>query len=449
MENLEQAVAYIANALWGDWLLYTLVGLGIYATFMTRGIQFTFLKLLPKGVLTSTGTKSKSDISSYQSLCTALSSCVGGGNIVGVATAIALGGPGAILWMWFSAFWGMATKFCEIVLGIMYRSYNDKGMPISGPMYYIQHGLGWSLLAQLMAILLFVQNGGGTIIQSNIIGQVVKEAFHVPYMLTAVVLAVIMIVVIRGELSRIVNISQTLVPIMATLYVLAGAIIVLIHVDQVPMMVANIWHSAFNVQAGIGGVAGYGIKEAMRYGLARGLYSNEAGEGSAAVLHGVAHVDHPVRQGFYGIIEVFIDTFVICSITGLTILITGVYSFHSNPATLTAAAFDSVFNGYRYVVYISLLLFCFTSIMSQWYFGNVSLTFLKWRRGNILYKAIFPVLIYIGTTSSVHFVWYVQDIALGLLIIPNIGALLFLIPRVKDSIRDFINTYYPVSKEIE
>lgn len=443
MEKIELFFKSFANFLWGDWLLVALLGLGVYYTVMTGGIQIRCVQLLRKGLFRFSrekgGVKDEKKCSSYQALCAAIASCVGSGNIVGVSTAILSGGPGALFWMWIAALLGMATKFGEIVMGMKYHGQDADGNIAGGPMYYIEHGMGWKWAGVFVAVLLFIQNSGGTLIQSNTIANVAGEAFHAPLLATGLIVAVVMSLIIRGGFKRLVQVAQRVVPVMASIYVIGGLIVLLMNAGQIPEMFASIFRGAFSIRAGTGALAGITIKEAMRFGVARGLYSNEAGEGSAAVLHSSAEVDHPVRQGLYGVIEVFVDTIIISSTTGFTVLITGANGFHENASTLAAAAFQSVLPGMQYVIYISLILFASTSLMSQWYFGHVSLTYLKMPVLATVYRFLFLVVIVLGSLGSIDLVWYIQDCALGLLILPNIVALLFLGPQVRNAVKEFMN----------
>lgn len=441
MDILEAFFGRAADLLWGDWLLFALVGLGIYYTVMTGFIQLRCLFLIPKGIFSSekkeTGEQGR--CSSYQALCTAIASCVGSGNIVGVSTAVLSGGPGALFWMWAAAFFGMATKFGEITLGVRYHGMDYQGNIAGGPMYYIANGLNWKKTGALVAALLFIQNCGATLIQSNTISQVALEAFHIPVLLAGILMAALMSLIISGGFRRLVQVAQNVAPFMAALYLLGGLVVIAANFSDIPVMFASIFKSAFSLQAGTGALAGITVREAMRYGVARGLYSNEAGEGTAAVLHSSAQVDHPARQGFYGIVEVFVDTILICSTTGFTVLITGAAEWNQNAATVAAEAFGSVLPGMEYVVYVSLLLFAGTSIMSQWYFGHISLTFLKRPGWTGIYRMVFPILIIVGSLSTIDLVWSVQDVALGLLIIPNIIALICMGPRVRTMVKEFLN----------
>lgn len=289
----------------------------------------------------------------------------------------------------------------------------------------------------LVAVLLFIQNAGATLIQSNTISGVAKEAFFLPHEATGVLLAVVMTFVISGGFQHLVYTAEKIVPIMAGMYVLCGLIVLVLRMPRLPAVLESIIQGAFTLKAGTGAAVGLTMKEAMRFGVARGLYSNEAGEGSAAVIHSSAQVDHPVRQGLYGIMEVFIDTMVICSTTGFAVLLTGVNQGHTNASTLAAAAFGSVLPGMDKVIYISLILFAGTSMMSQWYFGHVSLTYLGKPKLALLYRVLFPVMIIFGSLSTIDLVWFIQDCALGVLILPNIIALLLLGPEVRGLVKEF------------
>ena len=452
MNTIEAFFKTAADFLWKDWMLVMLLGLGVYYTFMTGFIQIRFfprvLKSFIKGLKKQNNTKTENGrFSSNQALFTAIASCVGSGNIVGVSTAILAGGPGALFWMWFAALLGMATKFAEITLGVRYHGRAENGEITGGPMYYISHGFRMQWVGVLVAILLFIQNAGATLIQSNTISSVVQEAFSLPPVATGLILAVLMSCVISGGFKRLVHTAEKIVPVMAVLYIFGGLLVILLNINALPGVVVSIFKGAFSVKAGVGAAAGLTIKQAMRYGVARGLYSNEAGEGSAAVLHASAQVDHPVRQGMYGIMEVFIDTILLCSTTGFTVLITGVNQTHTTASTLAAAAFGSTISGLQFVIYISLILFAGTSIMSQWYFGHVSLTYLKKPKGAVIYRFIFPILIMIGSLSTIDMVWSIQDCALGLLIIPNVIALVILGPEVRKLLKEFTDPKNEYLKE--
>lgn len=293
MENLELFLRQLASILWGNWLLFTLLAVGLLYSFATGFVQFKkFPYIINQTIINPMkqnfkGDKSSSEgsITSFQAMCTALASCVGSGNIIGVSTALASGGIGAIFWMWVAAFLGMATKFGEIILGILYREKNNKGEYIGGPMYYISKGLNLPILGSITAILMTVQIIGGNLIQSNTISSVMKNTFSVSPLITGILLVTIVFTIVYGGLKRLATVTQKIVPIMAIFYILFGLFLILVNIDKVPGVLEDIIKSAFTFEAGVGGMAGHTIKEAMRFGVARGLYSNEAGEGSAPVIH--------------------------------------------------------------------------------------------------------------------------------------------------------------------
>ena len=369
-------------------------------------------------------------ISSFQALCTAVASCVGSGNIVGVSTAVLAGGLGAIFWMWVAAFVGMATKYGEIILGLLYRVKDEDGHYTGGPMYYIRDGLHAPMLASLCAVFMVIQIIGGNFIQSNTIGSVMQNHFHVPELVTGILLVVLIFTVSAGGLQRLSHITQQLVPAMALLYVASGLLIILFNITRLPAVLSEIVTSAFGWRPMLGGATGSMII-AMQKGIARGLYSNEAGEGSAPVIHSAANVEHPVEQGITGVTEVFLDTFVICTISGLVLGVTDVLGSGLPGSILMIHAFSTVWEPLKYLVIISLLLFCTTTLMSQWYFGFVGLNYLFGRTIAQKFKYVFPLFCLIGAVTAIDIVWTIQDIALGLLTIPNLIALIVLSPQVK------------------
>lgn len=445
MEMMENFFDKLAGMLWGNWLLCVLLGVGILYTIITGFVQVKYFPTIIKiTIIEPLTNKSKekgkdvdSTITSFQALCTALASCVGSGNIVGVSTALVSGGLGAIFWMWVAAFFGMATKYGEILLGMVYREKNEKGEYLGGPMYYIEKGLKLPFLGTLAALFMTIQIIGGNFIQSNTISGVMNSYFNVPTIVTAVVLMFSIFMIVSGGLKRVATCAQKMVPIMAILYVMGGLVIILINIDILPSVFKEIFTSAFTLKAGIGGVAGFTIKEAMRFGVARGLYSNEAGEGSAPVIHAAANVKHPVEQAIFGVTEVFIDTFVICTITGLLLACTGVLSSGEPASLLAINAFATIHPLFKYVASISLILFSLSTLMSQWYFGYVGLSYVFGNNIADKFKFIFPIFTIFGALSSISLVWLIQDCALGLLVIPNLIALVVLCPQVRRYTKDY------------
>lgn len=438
MQRLSQLLDRINSIIWGNWLLIVLLGIGLLYTVLSRFVQIRRFPYIMRKTLLEPWKQKKaaaengddSSISSFQALCTAVASCVGSGNIVGVSTAVLAGGLGAIFWMWVAAFVGMATKYGEIILGLLYRVKDEDGNYTGGPMYYIRDGLHAPILASLCAVFMVIQIIGGNFIQSNTIGSVMQNHFHVPELVTGLVLVVLIFTVSAGGLRRLTHITQNLVPAMALLYVVSGLLIILFNITRLPAVLSEIVTSAFGWRPMLGGATGSMII-AMQKGIARGLYSNEAGEGSAPVIHSAANVQHPVEQGITGVTEVFLDTFVICTISGLVLGVTDVLDSGLPGSILMIHAFSTVWGPLKYLVILSLLLFCTTTLMSQWYFGFVGLNYLFGSTIAQKFKYVFPLFCLIGAVTAIDIVWTIQDIALGLLTIPNLIALIALSPQVK------------------
>lgn len=445
MDKVLEALTAFDSWLWGNWLLFVLLGVGILYTVISGFVQVRHFGYILRKTLWNPirygdrDAESEGSVSSFQALNMALASCVGSGNIVGVATAVLAGGMGAIFWMWVAAFVGLATKYGEIILGMLYRVKDDRGTWMGGPMYYIRDGLHAPFLALLCALFMVVQIIGGNFIQSNTISGVMEDTFRVSPVVTGVVLTVLIFTVSAGGLKRFAHVARKVVPIMAGMYVISGLFIILINIRAVPGVFADIFAGAFGLRAVGGGMLG-SMLIAMQKGVARGLYSNEAGEGSAPVLHSAAEVDHPVEQGLTGVTEVFLDTFVICTITGLVLGVTGVLDSGLSGEVLALYAFASVWEPLRYVLTVSLLLFSGTSLMSQWYFGFVGLNYMFGRNVAEKFKYVFPCFCILGAVLTSEAVWTIQDIALGLLTIPNLIAMLCLWPKVRAATKEYFST---------
>lgn len=442
MNQLMEWLNAFDSWLWGNWLLFVLIGIGILYTVITGGVQIRHFGYIIKKTLWEpirSGRKDsqeKGSISSFQALCTAVASCVGSGNIVGVSTAVLAGGLGALFWMWVAAFVGMATKYGEIILGMLYREKNEDGQYVGGPMYYIRKGLKAPWLAAICAACMVVQIISGNFIQSNTISGVLQDNFGIPILVTGICLVIVIFIITVGGMKRLAHVAERMVPFMATIYVVGGLVIILANITKVPGVIADIFAGAFGLRAMAGGAAGSMII-AMQRGVARGLYSNEAGEGSAPVIHSAASVKHPAQQGITGVTEVFLDTFVLCTITGLVLGVTGVLELDVAGNVLAIYAFASVWAPLRYVVALSLLLFCLTTLMSQWYFGFVGLNYLFKRSVAEKFKYVFPCFCIVGALARIELVWTIQDIALGLLTIPNLIALVVLWPKVRAATKEF------------
>ncbi|TWT24104.1 sodium:alanine symporter family protein [Planomicrobium sp. CPCC 101110] len=425
MERIETILGSISSFVWGPPLLILLVGTGIYLTVRIGLLQMRLLPYALKLVFSKNQDKtSQGDISHFQALSTALAATVGTGNIVGVATAVILGGPGAVFWMWFSAFFGMATKYGEAVLAVKYRIVDAKGQMAGGPMYYLEHGLKQKWLGVLFAIFGAVAAfgiGNGT--QSNSVAIVVRDTFNVPTWITGLILMVFAGAVILGGITAIGKVTSYFVPIMALFYLIAGLAVMITNLELILPAIATIFSSAFTGEAAVGGAIG----AAIRYGVARGVFSNEAGLGSAPIAAAAAITDLPGRQALVSMTQVFIDTLVICSITGITIVMSGMYTDKSlEGSALTTAAFEQFLGPVGpIVVAIGLIFFASSTIIGWAYYGEKCFQYL-FRNPSLLivYRIIFIAVVFIGATVSLDVVWMFSDIMNGLMALPNLIGLL-------------------------
>ncbi|GED20032.1 alanine/glycine:cation symporter family protein [Kurthia gibsonii] len=423
-DKLNAFLGEVSGVLWGIPLIVLILGTGIYLTIRIGFLQIRLLPTALKLVFSKNHAKSaEGDISQFQALTTALAATVGTGNIVGVATAVILGGPGAIFWMWVAAILGMATKYGEALLAVKYRVKDEKGQMAGGPMYYLERGLKQKWLAVLFAFFGVIASfgiGNGT--QSNSVAGVVSNTFNVAPWITGIVLTVVVGLVILGGISSIGSVTAVFVPVMAIFYLLAGLIVIFTNITDVPAAFGIIFKDAFSFSAAGGGAVG----AAIRYGVARGIFSNEAGLGSAPIAAAAAKTDLPGRQALISMTQVFLDTILICSITGLTIVMSGVYTNKDMAANeLTTAAFDTFLGAWGpYVVAIGLVFFASSTIMGWAYYGEKCLQYLvKTPIAGTIYRIIFVLFVYVGATSSLDLVWTFSDVANGLMAIPNLIGL--------------------------
>lgn len=447
MDGLIDIVAsvngFLNGLVWGPYMLFLLVGTGVYFSVRTRFLQVgkfgfamreTMLKMLKKHDTSHDG-----DISPFQALTTALAATIGTGNIAGVATAIALGGPGAIFWMWISAFFGMMTKFAEVVLAIHYREKNAEGNWVGGPMYYISKGLNLKWLGVVFSIFgALAAFGIGNMVQSNSVASALEASFNLPPWITGLVLAIGAGLVIIGGIKRIATVTEKIVPFMAVFYIIAALVVILLNIRGVPAAFAMIFQSAFTARSAVGGFAGATVMMAMRRGIARGVFSNEAGLGSAPIAHAAARTDHPVRQGLWGVFEVFADTIIICSLTALAILSTGVWSSGITGAALTTEAFNIGLPGVGgYIVSIGILFFAFSTILSWAYYGEKCAEHLFGTRVNKWYRWLWIPVIVVGAVGNLELIWDIADTLNGLMALPNLIGLLGLSGLVFKLTKDF------------
>ena len=418
---------------WGPPLLILLVGTGIYLTVRLGLLQILYL---PKAFqLIFTKDKGHGDVSSFAALCTALASTIGTGNIIGVATAIKAGGPGALFWMLIAAFFGMATKYAEGLLAIKYRTRDDHGAVAGGPMHYILLGMGekWRPLAIFFAIagVLVALLGTGTFTQVNSITESIQNTTSVSPALTALILSVFVGIAVFGGLKSISKVSTTVVPFMAIIYILGTLTVIFFNIEKIPATLALIFTSAFSPLAAVGGFAGATIRTAIQNGVARGVFSNESGLGSAPIAAAAAKTNEPVEQGLISMTGTFIDTLIICNLTGLTILLTGVWSGDLNGVTLTQSAFSTVFSYLGpALLTIFLVLFAFTTILGWNYYGERCFEFLCGVRFIWLYRVVFVFMVLLGGFIELDMVWIIADIVNALMALPNLIALLVLSPVV-------------------
>ncbi|WP_345242802.1 sodium:alanine symporter family protein [Pontibacillus salipaludis] len=423
-EEILKVLSSISDFVWGTPLLVLLVGTGIY---LTIRLGFLQLRMLPYALQLAFSPKrqdkkSKGDISHYQSLTTALAATIGTGNIAGVAGAVLLGGPGAIFWMWITALFGMATKYAEAILAVKYRVTDKNGKMAGGPMYYLEKGLKAKPLGILFAFFGSIAAFGiGNMAQSNTLADAVDTTFNVPTWLTGIILTVLTILVVLGGIKSIGKVTSFFVPIMAIFYIIAGLIIILLNLELVGPAFSTIFTSAFTGEAAVGGAVG----SAIRYGVARGVFSNEAGLGSAPIAAAAAKTDYPGRQALVSMTQVFLDTILVCTITGLTIVMADMYSGNIDGADLTSASFEHFLGSTgSMIVAIGLVFFTFSTIVGWSYYGEKCFGYLTKERMLPAYRIVFIAFVFVGAVVKIDIVWTFADIMNGLMAAPNLIGLL-------------------------
>ena len=450
MEQVEKFIHWLNdNIVWGPVMLVLLVGTGIWLTLILRGLQFGMLFYALKQAFRphpkkDDGSDHEGDVSHFGALMTALSATIGTGNIAGVATAVVTGGPGAVFWMWITAIFGMATKYGEGVLAVKYRVTNSKGEMSGGPMYYIENGLGkkWKWLALLFAFFgVMASFGIGSTVQANSVAQAVHSSFGIDTWITGVVLTLITAFVVLGGIQSISRVSSVVVPFMAVLYIVGGLVVVAMHFDLLLPALKVIMQDAFTGQAVAGGVVG----TVIRYGVARGVFSNEAGMGSAPIAAAAAKTDHPVRQALVSMTGTFLDTIIVCSITGI-VLVMGILQSNGGAfavpdlegAALTTATFDAMLSGYGgWVVTIGLIFFAYSTTLGWCYYGEKCATYVFGDKSVPIYRVIYVATVMLGTVLSMDMVWAAADTFNGLMAVPNLIALLLLSRVIVQETRDF------------
>ena len=439
--TIESILSAIDSFIWGAPLLILLSGTGLYLTLRLGFIQ---IRYLPRalGYLFKKDKGGKGDVSSFAALCTALAATIGTGNIVGVATAVQAGGPGAIFWMWLVALLGMATKYAECLLAVKYRVRDKNGFMAGGPMYYIERGLGVKWLAKLFALfgVMVAFFGIGTFPQVNAITHAMQDTFNIPVLVTAIIVTLLVGLIILGGVKRIATASSVIVPFMAILYVTTSLVIILLNIEKVPDAISLIIYSAFDPQAALGGAVGFTVMRAIQSGVARGIFSNESGLGSAPIAAAAAQTREPVRQGLISMTGTFLDTIIVCTMTGIVLVLTGAWN---NPelagATVTNYAFAQGLGTSigATIVTVGLLFFAFTTILGWCYYGERCFVYLVGIRGVKLYRLAYIVLVGLGSFLHLNLIWIIADIVNGLMAFPNLIALIGLRKIVIEETKDY------------
>jgi len=421
-------------------MLIAILGTGAFLMF---GLRLTPIRKIGLGfqlLWQGRTAKGEGDIAPFNALMTSLAATIGTGNIAGVATAIFLGGPGALFWMWCTALVGMATKYAEAVCAVQYRETDERGMHVGGPMYYIKNGLPkkWAWLGTAFAIFGAIAGFGiGNSVQANSVADVLNSSFHIPHWLTGLTLMTLVGLVLIGGIKRISNVAAKLVPIMATGYLIIGITILILNFSAIPQALELIITNAFTGTAAQGGFAGAAVWAAIRFGVARGIFSNEAGLGSAPIAHAAATTNNPVKQGLVAMLGTFIDTLIICTITGLVIITSGVWISGENGASLSSLAFSSTISGGDYFVAIALSLFAFSTILGWSYYGERCVEYLFGVKAIIPFRVLWVVVIPIGAMSQLNFIWLLADTLNALMALPNLIALVLLAPVVFKLTQEF------------
>ena len=434
MDLLNQIVGEINGIVWGVPMLVLILGTGVYLTLGLRGITFRKIGYAFKRLWGGREGQGQGDISPFNALMTSLSATIGTGNIAGVATAIFIGGPGALFWMWCTALVGMATKYAEAVLAIRYRQVDSQGLYVGGPMYYIKNGMGekWAWLGGAFAVFGAIAGFGiGNTVQVNSMAQVIEKSFGLPTWATGLIVMVLVGAVLLGGIRRIADVAGKLVPFMAISYIIAGLVVLGLNASEIPAAVVLIVTDAFTPTAATGGFAGATVWMAIRMGVARGIFSNEAGLGSAPIAHASATTKSPVRQGIIAMLGTFIDTIIVCTITGLVIVTSGLWTSGENGAALSSAAFDAALPGVgQYVITIALAVFAFTTILGWSHYGERCVQYLFRAKSIIPFRICWILAVFFGAILSLDFVWLLADTLNAMMALPNLIALIVLSPVV-------------------
>lgn len=443
MELLNKINGAVNELVWGPVMLAALIAAGLFLSWKLGFLQFRKFGYMLKHTVLGLFSKNQhqkdaSGVSPFQAVATAMAGTIGTGSIAGLATAVVSGGPGAIFWMWVSALLGMVTKYCEIVLSLKYREKNAKGEWTGGPMYYIKNGLGAKWLAVLFAVFAMLAClGTGNATQSNSIAVALKSTVGVEPWITGIVLTVIAAGVILGGMRRIASVNEKMVPLMALLFVTCAVVALFVNIEKVPAAFELIFREAFRFDAAAGGVAGYGIMTAMHYGFSRGVFSNEAGLGSAPIAHAASSTKDPVKQGLWGMFEVFFTTIIICTLSGLVVLSAGYWETGEfEGAALSIASFNAVLPGVGGVgVTLATVFFALSTILGWAYYGEVCIGFLtkKSKKAIMIYRVVYVAFVFVGAVGKLDLIWSISETMNGLMIIPNMIGVIGLYKVVKEA----------------
>ncbi len=430
-------------------LILLIIGGGIFLTIRLDFFQFRYFPHIIKRTVGGIFRKTEAGegtVTPFQAVSSALASTVGSANIIGVPVAIAFGGPGAVFWMWLVALIGMATKYSEVVLGITYRIVNKKGDYVGGAMYYMDKGLGWKGFAVMFAAIQVIFVFASTSVQSNSLAVTMKSSFQIPTIVTGIVISGIILLVMLGGIKSIGQFAEKCIPTMVTVYMLAALIVIVANIDAVPHAFFMIFKHAFTPISAMGGFAGAAIAAIIRWGVARGVYSNEAGMGSASIAHSGAKNEHPATQGFWGVFEVFVDTILVCTVTALVILTTDVWTVidAENAASMTMAGMADVFGQELAGIIVNICLFFFsiTTILMIVYFGEKQSEYLFGHKTSLIFRYVYIGAVLFGSTGSLLLVWSLLDVLIALMVVPNMIALISLSGKVREITRDYFTRHY-------
>lgn len=445
MESVTEVLATITAWIWGIPMMVLLIGGGVVLTVRLGFFQFRYLGHILRQTFGKMFSKSDDpgSVTPFQAVTSALSSTVGATNIVGVPVAIALGGPGAVFWMWAVAFVGMATKYSEVVLGIKYRQTNEEGEYVGGPMYYIDKGLGWKPVAWLFAFALMIEIVPSTMVQSNSVSTLITDSFAIPGWVSGAVIMALVGLVTFGGITRIGSVAEKAIPFMVSLYLIGAISVMVVNAAEIPRVFSLIFVHAFTPISAAGGFAGAGIAAALRWGMARGAYSNEAGMGTAPIAHSAAKVRHPSSQGLWGVFEVIMDSWVILTLTAMLVLTSGTWQTlgADQAPSMVSQAFGQVVGGTLGDVFLSVALFLFviTTITVIVYYGEKQAEYLFGTKFSKVMRVVYIVAIMVGAIGGLRFVWQFLDLLLVLVIVPNMIAVLFLSGEVREITKDYFS----------